>query len=57
MKPEAPIALNFLVEAVGSPGVGEEGNRHRLAVAVELQSANSDRVHHRRIVHDLDLDP
>jgi len=56
VQPDALVLDDLVVKAVWPPRLGEERDRHRLAVVVQLQPAAPDGVHDGRVVHRLDDD-
>mmetsp|Transcript_4435 Transcript_4435/g.13114 ORF Transcript_4435/g.13114 Transcript_4435/m.13114 type:complete len:299 (+) Transcript_4435:95-991(+) len=50
----AAVVLDLAVEGRGPPGALEEGDGHRLAVAVQLQPTLAHGAHDARVQHDLD---
>lgn len=56
MQTDGVVLDDALVEAVRSPGFGEEADRDRLAEAVELQTAASTSIHNGGIVNHLNWD-
>ena len=56
MQPHRPVHLDLVVEAVGLPGVGEEGDGHRLPEVVQLEPAGARRVEDGGVVDDFERD-
>lgn len=56
MQSKITIPLDFLIEAIWSPCFSEKRNRHRLTITIELQATDPYCIHHRRIMHNFDLD-
>jgi hypothetical protein len=50
--PKISVLAHTIVEAVGTPCVGEKDEGDGLAKVVQLQAARSDRVHNGRVVYD-----
>ena len=50
--PKVSVLAHAIVEAVGSPRVGEEDEGDGLAKVVQLQTARANCVHDRRVVYD-----
>mmetsp|Transcript_27987 Transcript_27987/g.80899 ORF Transcript_27987/g.80899 Transcript_27987/m.80899 type:complete len:263 (+) Transcript_27987:248-1036(+) len=55
--PPTAVVLDLGIEGGGTPIVIEEGDRHRLAEAVQLQTAAAGGAHGAGIVDELHLDP
>ena len=56
MQPHRPVHLDLVVEAVRLPGVGEEGDGHRLPKVVQLQPAGARCVEDGGVVDDCQRD-
>ncbi len=56
MQADLLVGLDAVVKAVWAPRVGEEDDGDGLAVIVQLQTAAPDRIHHGRVVDDLNRD-